>query len=270
MAHRERRLLGQNVRSALAVQSGVVFALAVREMYRKFGAYKLGVLWALLDPIVMIAVFMVLFGVRGRGEFGFIEPPLFILASFLPFKVLFTKSLQGVNTAGKGMAAFSMLRQVSLFDLMIARVLLNVVTAFLSLVVIIIILLWLGYDAIPDHMLETLGGMVLITLFGFALGILFCVAGSFAKEMDKVTGLINLPLLFLSAVFFPMSIVPEPYQSYLAYNPLVHPMEMIRESWFSHYTSPVLDTEYYAIWLICLWAVAMASYRLRWRRIVAA
>ena len=252
------------------MQSGVVFAIAIREMYRKFGAYKLGVVWALLEPMMMIGVFMVLFGARGRGEFNFIEPPLFILASFLPFKVLFTKSLQGVNTAGNGMAAFAMLRQVSLFDVMIARVFLNVATAFVSLVIIIVILLWLGYDAIPDHLLETLVGLVLITLFGFGLGIVFCVAGSFAKEMDKLTGLINLPLLFLSAVFFPMTIVPEPYRTYLAYNPLVHPMEMIRESWFTHYTSPVLDLGYYNLWLVCLWAFAMATYRLRWRRIVAA
>lgn len=270
MATRERRQFGRNVRSALAVQSGVVFALAIREMYRRFGAYKLGVVWALLEPMMMIGVFMVLFGARGRGEFSFIEPPLFILASFLPFKVLFTKSLQGVNTADKGMNAFAMLRQVSLFDLMIARVLLNAVTAFLSLVIIVLILLWMGYEAVPDHLLETLGGLVLITLFGFGLGIIFCVIGSYAKEMDKVTALINLPLLFLSAVFFPMTMVPEPYQTYLSYNPLVHPMELIRESWFAHYTSPVLDMGYYSVWLICLWALAMACYRLRWRRIVAA
>ncbi len=270
MATRERRQLGQHVRSALAVQSGVIFALAVREMYRKFGAYKLGVVWALLEPIMMIAVFMVLFGARGRGEFSFIEPPLFILASFLPFKVLFSKSLQNVNTAGKAMGAFAMLRQVSLFDLMVARVLLTGVTALLSLLIIMAVLAWMGYEPLPDHPLETLLGMVIITLFGFGLGIIFCVLGSYAKEMDKVTGLINLPLLFLSAVFFPMTIVPEPYRSYLAYNPLVHPMEMIREYWFAHYTSPVLDIGYCMSWLIGLWALAMASYRVRWRRIVAA
>ena len=270
MATRERRQLGRHVRSAFAVQSGVVFALAVREMYRKFGEYKLGVLWALLEPIMMIVVFMVLFGARGRGEFSFIEPPLFILASFLPFKVLFTKSLQAVNTAGRGMGPFTMLRQVGLFDLMVARVLLTGVTAIIALVIIVIGLAWFGYDPVPDLMLETFGGLVLITLFGFAIGILFCVMSSFAKEMDKVTALINLPLLFLSAVFYPMSIVPEPYRSYLAYNPLVHVMEWIRESWFSHYTSPVIDFEYTLTWLICLWALAMASYRVRWRRIVAA
>ncbi|WP_262689745.1 ABC transporter permease [Kordiimonas aestuarii] len=269
MVTREQQF-GHRVRSALAVQSGVVFALAVREMYRKFGAYKLGVVWALIEPIMMILVFMLIFGARGRGEFGFIDPPLFILASFLPFKVLFTQSLQNVNTSGRGIGAFKALRQVSLFDLMLARILLTSVTALLSLVVISLGLAWVGYDPVPDRLIETLAGLALIMLFGFGLGIIFCVLGSFAKEMDKITGLINLPLLFLSAVFFPMTIVPEPFRTYLSYNPLVHPMEMIREMWFSHYTSPVLDLRYYGIWLVCLWALAMACYRLRWRQIVAA
>ena len=181
MTTRERRQFGRHVRSALEVQSGVVFALAVREMYRKFGAYKLGVVWALIEPIMMILVFMAIFGARGRGEFSFIEPPLFILASFLPFKVLFSKTLQSVNTAGNAIGAFSMLRQVSLFDLMLARVLLTVVTALLSLVIISIGLAWAGYEPVPDHIIETLGGMLIITLFGFGLGIIFCVLGSFAK-----------------------------------------------------------------------------------------
>ncbi|WP_417464608.1 ABC transporter permease [Kordiimonas sp.] len=269
MTTRERRRFGSKARSALAVQSGVVYALSVREMYRKYGAYKLGVVWALLEPIMMIMVFMIVFGARGRGEFGFIDPPLFILASFLPFKVLFSQTLQGCSKAANAMNPFTLFRQVSLFDMMLARILLTTVTALLALVVIGCGLAWFGFDPIPDRILETLCGLFLIQAFGFGMGIIFCVVGSFAKEMDKITGLINLPLLFLSAVFFPMTIIPEPYQTWMAYNPLVHPMEMIREMWFAHYTSPVLDLEYYAKWLIGLWAIAMSSYRLRWRRISA-
>ena len=257
-------------RSALAVLAGVVFALAIREMYRKFGAYKLGVVWVLLEPMTLIILFMAMFGARGGGAFGFIDPPLFILAAFLPFKILFTQTVQGCNTAGNAMKPFEMLRQVSLFDVMLARTFLTAATAILALVIISIGLYWVGFDPVPDHLLETLAGMLLILLFGFGLGIIFCVFTSYAPEMDKVIGLINLPLLMLSSVFFPMSTLPKSYQTWLSYNPLVHPMELIRQSWFSHYSSPVLDLEYFGMWLVGLWAVAMALYRLRWRRIVTA
>jgi capsular polysaccharide transport system permease protein len=263
------RTLGMRARSALAVQSSVVFAIAIREMYRKFGAYKLGVVWALLEPIMMISIFMVMFGARGRGAFGFIDPALFILSSFVPFKVLFSQTLRDCNIARNAMASVTMFRQVSLFDVMLARVVMTSVSSLLSLIIIGLALQWMGFDAMPDKLLETLFGLLLIMLFGFGLGIIFCIIGSFAKEMDKVTGLINMPLLFLSSVFFPMTSVPPQYQRLLAYNPLVHPMEYIRESWFAHYTSPVVDLEYYGTWLVVLWAVAMSAYRLRWRRIAA-
>ncbi|TNE60797.1 MAG: hypothetical protein EP335_17310 [Alphaproteobacteria bacterium] len=260
----------QKTRSAFAVQKSVIFALSVREMYRQFGEYKMGTIWVLLEPLLMMVLFMGMFGARGRGEFGFIEPPLFVFAAFLPFRGLFQAGLRETMTAKNIHSGLSHLRQVGLFDVMLARACMNVVIESIVALIIGFGLAWLGYDPIPDHILETLLGLLMILLFGFGLGLVFTMLASYARELDKLFKMLNMPLLFLSAVFFPMSVVPEPYRTWLSYNPLVHAMEFIREMWFAHYTSPVLDMEYYVAWMIAVWSLGLALYHQRWREYVKA
>ncbi|MCJ9428721.1 ABC transporter permease [Kordiimonas marina] len=246
----------------------MIFAIATREMFRKFSDYKFGSMWVLFEPLMMMLFFMVMFGARGRGEFGFIEPPLFVLAAFLPFRGLFQGMVRETKSAPNVINGLSHLRQISLLDVMIARACMNFVVEMLVLIIISIGLIWLGYDPVPDHILETLFGFLLIALFGFGFGMVLLFLSTFAKEIDKFTAFINMPLLFTSAVFLPMSAIPEPYRTYLAYNPLVHVMEYIREMWFAHYTSPVVDMEYFTTWLVCMLGLALALYRLRWRKAV--
>ena len=75
--------------------------------------------------------------------------------------------------------------------------------------------------------------------------------------------------MFISAVFFPMTVVPEQYQGLLAMNPLVHAMELIREGWLPLYESPVARPGYLYMWTLCALALAISSYRLRWQRMIA-
>ena len=96
-------------RSAFSIQRDVTFAIFLREMNARFSTYTLGNIWILLEPILMMIFFVVLFGARGRGAFGYVEPPVFILAGFLPFRLLWQapmkhnlKALAGI----KGLLGF--------------------------------------------------------------------------------------------------------------------------------------------------------------------
>lgn len=269
MSHSLSSGRASRVRSALSVQRSVIFAICIREMFRKFSGYKFGSFWVLFEPLMMMVFFIVLFGARGRGAFGFIDPPLFVLAAFLPFRGFFQGMVRETRTAPNVMKGLTHFRQISLLDVMLAKAVMGMVVETLVWVIISIGLMWAGYEPIPDNILETLLGMLLIASFGFALGMLFCMLMTFAREVDKFLMFVNMPLLFTSAVFFPMTSVPEPYRTWLSYNPLVHVMEFIREMWFSHYTSPVVDMEYFMTWLVCLMGLSLSLYRLRWRLAVS-
>ncbi len=256
-------------RSALSIQRDVIFAIFLREMNARFRSYTFGNVWIILDPIIMIMVFIALFGLRGRGEFGYAEPAVFIAAAYVPFRMLWQNTLRqnmGADKSVKGLLGF---RQVRLFDLFMARTIVEGGIYIVAGIVIVALLMWVGFDAMPSDLLATLFYSSLLWLFAAFFGILACVVASFAREVQKLIGLLTLPLLFLSAVFYPMTMIPPEYQRMLAKNPLVHANELIREAWLENYISPVADLGNLAAWILCTAAIAVASYRLRWQRMLA-
>ncbi len=256
-------------RSAFSIQRDVVFAIFVREMISRFSTYTFGNIWLVLEPLMMMILFIVLFGARGQGAYGFTEAPIFIYTSFLTFRGLWASTMRQCASARGGARGLMEFRQVRLFDVFLAR---TVIEGGLFLIVGLIIalgLVWLGYDPWPDDPLRVLGYCTVLWLLAASFGMLSCMLGSIAREVEKLVSMLTMPLLFMSAVFFPMSIVPRDYWGYLTWNPILHAMELVREAWFSNYTSPVADFGYlFAATLTCL-ALAMSSYRLTWRRIVA-
>ena len=257
-------------RSTLSIQANVVFAIFFHEIHRNFGEYKLGILWALLEPVLMLLVFVLLFGLKGRGEFGFVEPPLFILAAFLPFRSIFHTTMKSCMSADKALRSLSNFRQISLFDIVFARTVISFLVGVTAGLVIAVGMYWIiGLNPLPDRILEVLVAIFTMSLFAMATGLVFCLIQDVAKEIGKIVDFMTMPLLFLSAVFYPMTAIPEPYRSLLALNPLVHPMEIIREYWFVRYESPVADPQYWASWIIGSLFLAMMLYRLRWRKVIA-
>jgi len=257
-------------RSILKTQANVLFAIFFREIHRKFGDFKLGILWTLLEPMLMLSLFILIFGLKGSGAFGFVEPPLFILAAFLPFKTIFNDALKTCSKASNVKRGLATIPQVTLFDIIIGKMLISYLVGITVGLIIAILLWWLfDLDPVPDSTIEVLFTIFSMCAFGAAIGMGICMVQDIAKEIGKMFDMITFPLLILSAVIYPMTAVPEPYQSMLAWNPLVHPMEMIREYWFPKYSSPVADMVYWYSWVIGAIFFGLMLYRLRWKRVMA-
>lgn len=256
-------------RSAFSIQKDVIFAIFIREMVTRFSSYTFGNIWLILEPLLMMILFMLIFGARGRGAYGFVEAPVFIYSAFLTFRLLWNYTMKQNFNARAGTQGLLEYRQVRLFDVFLAR---TVIEGAIFVVVGLIIalgLVWLGYDPWPHDLLLVLSYCLALWLFAAAFGMLGCMLGSFAREIEKFISLLTMPLMFVSAVFFPMSIVPQQYWPYLTWNPLMHAMELIREAWFVRYTSPVADLQYFLAFMLIFMALAMSTYRLSWRRVLA-
>jgi capsular polysaccharide transport system permease protein len=256
-------------RSAFSIQKDVLFAIFVREMNARFSGYTFGNVWIVLEPLLMIVMFILIFGLRGRGEFGYVGPPVFVFASFLPFKMLWQFNMKRVMSAAAGSKGLLGFRQVRLFDVFVARGMMEAGLFLVVGLIIATIMWWIGFDPWPGDILGVLAHSSVLWLFSLSFGMLACVVSQVAMEVEKFINMLTMPLLFLSAVFFPMTIVPQPYRDWLAWNPLVHANELIREAWLPVYESPVADFGYLGWWTVVTLALAVSAYRLSWQRIVA-
>ncbi|HHQ4519873.1 MULTISPECIES: ABC transporter permease [Aeromonas] len=261
-------ILNQTPRTSLQVLRDVVFGLLIRELKTRFGNYRLGYAWALLDPLLMISAFSLIFGLRGSSGFGGAPAPLFITASYLPF--LFFRNvvskLQSAVSANMGLFCY---RQVTPFSTFIARFMLETMIGIIVGCILVMGLLWFGFDAIPDDPLQVILIYFLLMAFSFSLGIIFCVVCNLFQEADKFLGLLMMPLMFISCVMYPLMTIPAQYQHWFLWNPLVHAVELIRSGWLAGYSSPNVSWVYFSSVTLILLTFAMSCYRLNHRRLIS-
>ncbi|HHQ4571998.1 TPA: ABC transporter permease [Aeromonas veronii] len=261
-------ILNKIPRTSLQVLRDVTFGLLIRELKTRFGSYRLGYAWALLDPLLMISAFSVIFGLRGHSGFGGAPAPLFIAASYLPF--LFFKDvvnkLQSSVSANMGLFCY---RQVTPFATFIARFVLEVMVGMVVGCILVLGLLWFGFDAIPADPLQVILGYLLLMVFSFSLGIVFCVLVSLVPEANKFLNLLMMPLMFISCVMYPLATIPSQYQHWFLWNPLVHALELIRSGWIAGYSSPNVSWVFFSSVTLILLTFAMSCYRLSHRKLIA-
>ncbi|WP_444891182.1 ABC transporter permease [Microbulbifer sp. DLAB2-AA] len=254
-------------RTVWQIQRDVIYALLVREMKTRFGKWKLGYAWALLEPTMHIMVLAAIFSFIGREFYPGIPTALFMLggiAPFLFFSHCFGKSMATVDS-NRGLFNY---RQLRPFDAVLSRVMLEFAIYIISMVGLLGILAWGGISAKFNNFLLLVAVNIFYLCFIFGMSLALCVAGAKYPEISKFGTLIQRPLYFMSGVFFSLEQIPEKYHPFLAWNPLLHVIELTREGLFSSYHGMFSDLPYLAFSSLAMLAFGLLAYRSQWRDLV--
>nr|HBB7661737.1 ABC transporter permease [Escherichia coli] len=71
------------------------------------------------------------------------------------------------------------------------------------------------------------------------------------------------PLYFISCVMFPLHSIPKIYWGYLLWNPLVHVVELSRQSVVPGYISEGVSINYLAFFSLVVFFVGLCLYRFK-------
>ena len=214
-------------RPPLAVQRAVLYALIARELRARFGAYRLGYLWALLEPIAHVVLLCLIFGARGRGDMAGVELPAFMITGIVPF-LLFRNGVTRTMTAVEANSGLFSYRQVKPLDAALARLALEAVIHLFVLAALLLGAAYLGYAVPVRDPLVALAALGLIAGLGAGFGLIACVLACRFEETKKVLPVLMRPLYFTSGVFFTLDAVPAQFQPYLLWNPVLHGIELFR------------------------------------------
>lgn len=221
-------------RSHFHIQRSVIFALFLRELKTRFGQYRLGYLWALLEPGGYLAFFALLHGSRSNPALPGVDFPVFIVLGFAPF--LLVRSLiqrsMAAFTANQGLMGY---RQVVPIDIILARALLETMVYASATFVLLGLLATFDMHIWPNDLPLVLFWFAVLLLFGLGLSLIFCVLAELVEEVQKLWGILSMPLMILSGAFFPLHLVPPEYKAFFTWNPFVHGLEMSRAAYFEGY-----------------------------------
>ena len=250
-----------DVKQALATQSRVIKALILREMLTRYGEHKIGFLWALLQPVVMTAMFVAIFIFFRSREMGGIPIGLFILTGFVPFTLFkgTMQQMQGSINSNKALLGFP---QVTTFDVITARAILEIATMVAVFAILLIAADLLGFDIRIEDPIGVAGVIGLLALLGAGLGFTFASIAPLFPSIQQLTSVaLGRPLLLSSGILFTAEAVPAAARDWLLYNPVLHMMELLRGSFFHEFESPYGSWYYATVWAVSSFAFGLILHQ---------
>lgn len=252
------------MRGALT-QLQVVHALLLRETKTRFGVNRLGYLWALIEPAIMVCMFAAFYSSYGHMTTPGTNVVAFISAGILPFS-LFRDTSAKCMLAISANAGLLFYPQVRPLDLVIARGILEFVTCVVVMGLVFGgVMLWTG-DTNFVSILETLGGLALTAALGASFGLLCCGITVYSSNVEVMIPTLLRPLMWFSAVFHSVDSLPTGYRNVMLYNPLVHAIEMVRDGWFPGYNARSIDPWYPMLWILIMSFLGLTLERAARRR----
>ncbi|WP_082760336.1 ABC transporter permease [Agrobacterium bohemicum] len=221
-------------------------AVILRDMRSRFFDHGLGFLVVSLWPLAHMLILLLIYSAMGRrAPYGeslnvFFATGLIPTLAFMYISRFMSLSL----VLNRPMLAFPV---VTVLDIMLARSVLEVIAAFITLGLMFLTLVALGDDPFPiDPFLavEAYGASILLAVgMGFLAGVIVMFLPLFAT----IYALTMIVVYISSGTLFVVQTMPEPVTYVLSWNPVFHLVEWMREAYYLGYNSRVLDKQY-VVW----------------------
>lgn len=241
--------------STLTEYGSLLWQFSRREISGRYRGSMIGFGWAILNPLLLLAiytfVFSVVFRIRWDGPVtdrtGF---ALIVYAGMLVhgfFAECMTRApmlvIENRNLVKKVVFPLQILPWSAL-----------VVAAFhfavgLALIVVAVLV---RTDSLPPTILALPLIVLPLALFSLGVAYAFAALGVYLRDLAQVVGFLALTLLFLSPVFYPLSAVPAEWRYLIALNPIAVFIEMTRGALlFGTWPAPAA--------LAAMWALGLAT-----------
>ena len=228
---------------ALWRQRELWWQLSQREVQGRYRGSMLGWGWSLITPLLMLAVYTFVFSQIFRARWGDLQqsgPLVFainLFAGLIVFNLFAETAIQGpglilsnANLVTKVIFPLEILPAVT-----VAAALFHALTSLVVLVGFQVTNGLIGTGAASAIGLGIHPTMLWLPLVWLplvsgclALGWLLAALGVFLRDLGQVIGVFVNLLMFLSAVFYPLSSLPPQWQPLLQLNPLVLVIEQTR------------------------------------------
>lgn len=221
---------GPGLLACFAVQARVVHALMLRELQTRFGRSQLGFLWLFIEPLILASAIGGLHWLTDRSRMPGVSIFVFYLIGYTPYFAFRAVIGRAVGAFHSNMTLMYH-RQVRLFDIVLARHLLEI-CAVLTVIALVVIGVAVVIGRPPHSAPALAGGVVLLLLYAHGLGMLAAAAASVSEIAERLIHPLIYLSLPLSGAFFTLHALPPSIREMLLWNPQPHFHEMMREGMF--------------------------------------
>ena len=203
----------------------LVLALVARELKVRYRRSTIGFLWTMLQPLLMMIVFQIVFSHLFR--FPIPDYPIYALAGIL-FWNFFSQSIVSSMNSLRGNAQLLQKLPVPKAVFPLATVISGVVNLLFALVPMAAILL-VTQHRLHLSLLFLPVSILLATLFTLGAGLLLSPLAVFFSDTVELIGVLLTLLMYLTPLFYPMAALPDRVRWIVRFNPVRSILEVFRD-----------------------------------------
>ncbi|HJU69157.1 MAG TPA: ABC transporter permease [Gemmatimonadaceae bacterium] len=204
--------------SDIVAYRGALYSLALRNIRSRYKQAVLGIAWAVLQPLLQVAVFTVVFSRIAGADPGGIPYPVFALAGLIPWNVL-----SKIITDGSTSLAVNQHIITKLFFPRIYLVISAGTSALVDAIVGVVLLggLMALYGIAPAKtVLLALPALGAVMLLGFGLSALLAAVNARWRDVQHTIPFLLQIGLLATPIVYPPAVVSGRWQWLLALNPV--------------------------------------------------
>jgi lipopolysaccharide transport system permease protein len=207
-----------------------------RDIKVRYKQTALGVLWAIIQPVLTMVVFSIFFGKLGKLSSDGIPYPIFAFAALVPWTLFSNGLTQATNSL---VASSNLIKKVYFPRLIIpiATVLAGIIDFLLAFAVLLLLMFYYGITPtintlwLPVFLLMTVIASLAVSLWLSALNVEY-------RDIRYVIPFLTQIWLFATPIAYSSSLLPEPWRTIYGLNPMVGVVEGFRWALLGTNTQP--------------------------------
>lgn len=250
--------------AAVVGVANVVHALILREAITRYGRRSAGYIWALFVPVLQAVVLIALFSAIGRSAAAGDSLVVFFITGIIPVFAWRNAAVRGA-TALHANRALMTYPQVRPFEIVLARTVLELSTSAVVVLVIVVAMAVFGgltLDHWVDRPLSLMAALAVFVLLCHGTAVLSAQIGRVFDQWKDIMGATGRVFFFASGVWYTFASLPPGPRGIVAYNPLAHLIEWIRDAVISSYSSDLYNP-WYPLWVAII--LLAAGLFMEWR-----
>lgn len=191
----------------------------------KYKESVLGVMWTILSPLLMMALFTIIFSTLfGRTIDNF---AVYFLSGWCLFQ-FFNASISGSMNALKGNKAILQRTPAPKYIFVLGAILSEFLNYLIMLILLVIIMFITHATFHFPIIFCSIIPIILLFIMNVGLGLMLSIACVYYTDIRHLWTVMSMMFMYASAIFYPMEIIPEPFRGYMMLNPLYWAINQFR------------------------------------------
>lgn len=197
--------------------------LVERDIKVRYKRSVLGFAWMLLNPLITMIVFSVIFREIFAMEHDY---PLYVISALLFYNLFSLGTSQGLNSI---VASGGLIRKVAVPKAVfpLASVVANLVNFAFSLVPLAAVMVFTGARVTPA-LLALPVAVVAVFMFTYGVSLALATLNVFYRDVRWFYDSVLLLIFYATPIIYPVKVVPERFRFLLFVNPLTRLLDLFR------------------------------------------